>query len=498
MDREDIIKTISEILVFESDKIPKEAASEWQLTQDKLVGSGFSDTLKRYVKMELREDYFHTAGRYDEGWIKQKIHELAAATIANPSYLESEYDWLLTARAKKAYLFGHELGRLDSESSLLPNLLSAYQQSQNEKDVNFLGGYFRALFERKPSLWEEQLDLLSKNFFFKPLIPDLTSLSGMSDKAAQRIVAMVRNEDVDAPHLAALVRGDIRSLSEETITDATNLTLEKMHSNGAYLALLLLRHYYMIDDQGALPRDVTTRVLLDPYFWNNAGIESHKSRVDSDWVQIATRLSCENPDIDELLADTILLNFGKDGSIAGLYDSEAYRFLYATIKRKPSAMWSRIASYLGPPIDERAYNLKEWLKGEKGFKTSESSALELINPADIWAWIEKDVDKRAWYFASFVAPYIERDDERSFLARELLIRYGNRADVRRNFTANYSSGVFWGSLKEKFQKRKDHLLEIKKLEPNPNIITWIDEYVTALDNDIEREKIREERGDFSV
>jgi hypothetical protein len=448
--------------------------------------------------MELREDYFHTAGRYDEGWIKQKIQELAATTIANPSYLEPEYEWLLTARAKKAYLFGHELGRLDSGFSLLPNLLSAYEQSKNDKDMNFLGGYFRALFEREPRLWEEHLDLLSKNFFFKQFIPELTSLSGMSDRSAERIVAMVRGGEVDARHLGALLRRDIAGLSEATIKDAINLTLEKMPTNGAYIALLLLHHHYIIDDQRILPRGITTRVLLDPFFWKNAGIETNKSRVDYDWREIASRLSRENPEIDELLADTILVNFGKEDSIAGLYDSEAYRFLYETIQRKPSAMWARITSYLGPPIDKRAYSLKEWLKGEKGFKTSESSALELIEPADIWAWIDGDVDKRAWYFATFVAPHIEPDDKRSSLARELLIRYGSRAEVRRNFTANYSSEVSWGSLKERFEKKKEHLLEVKKREHNLNIITWIDEYVVMLDQDIEREKIREEHGDFGA
>jgi hypothetical protein len=495
VNKEEVIRVISEILVFDSDKMTREIGRTWQQTKETLIGSSFSDTIKRYVKMDLKEDYLHN-GRYDEGWMKQKVQEIAAVIIVHPEYLEAEYDWLISSDNKRVYTFGRELGLLDSDFSLLPALSSAYKYSKKSQNANFLGGYFRAMFERNPQKWEDELDLLAKDFFFKYLIPELTSLSGISDRSAERIVALVKNGEVEARHLGALLRRDITGLLESTVIHAIDVTLERMPFDGAYLALLLLYHYYVIGNKGILPRDVAISVLLNDFFWKNAGIETHKTRIDYDWFEIASRLSRENPEIDELLSHTILANFGNEESLAGIYDSQVFTFLYATIERKPSTMWATITSYLGPPIDRRAYNLKEWLKGERGFKTSGPSALRLLNPGDIWAWIEADVQKRAWYFATFVDPCINPEDKRSSLARELLIRYGNREDVRNNFAANYSSDVFWGSLREKFEKRKERLLKIKEREENVNIIKWIEEYVSALDRDIEREKIREERGDF--
>ena len=79
------------------------------------------------------------------------------------------------------------------------------------------------------------------------------------------------------------------------------------------------------------------------------------------------------------------------------------------------------------------------------------------------------------------------------LGREVLVRYGDREDVRRNLTANFATEGWTGNRSLHLQKKKDNLLRFKDGEPNHNVRMWIDEYVSMLDEDIEAARIAEER-----
>ncbi len=108
-------------------------------------------------------------------------------------------------------------------------------------------------------------------------------------------------------------------------------------------------------------------------------------------------------------------------------------------------------------------------------------------------WIDEDVKKRARYLASFVPPSLFRQEGQTSIAREVLIRYGNREDVRHAFMANYSTGIWWGPESAHYESVKKQLLEFKEDEENGNVKRWIDEYVLGLNKDIQRAKIGEER-----
>ena len=53
------------------------------------------------------------------------ITQLAQRAIAEPSLIDAELSWLVTAAAKNAFRFGHELGSLDTSHDLLPRLMAA-------------------------------------------------------------------------------------------------------------------------------------------------------------------------------------------------------------------------------------------------------------------------------------------------------------------------------------------------------------------------------------
>jgi hypothetical protein len=104
-------------------------------------------------------------------------------------------------------------------------------------------------------------------------------------------------------------------------------------------------------------------------------------------------------------------------------------------KNSPHGVWEKIAAYLGPPIDSRAFHIKQWLR---------DGGLTHMPQDEVWKWIDADLEKRAWYAATFVPSILDTGATATSWGRELLVRYGDRKDVRNNFHANLSTEVWTG------------------------------------------------------
>ena len=115
-------------------------------------------------------------------------------------------------------------------------------------------------------------------------------------------------------------------------------------------------------------------------------------------------------------------------------------------------------------------------------------------PREVWNWIEGDVSTRAWYVATFVPPQLERSAERICWARELLVRYGDRKEVRQNLHANFSTASWWGPETSYFATKKQMLEDFRSHETDANVLLWLDEFIETLSSRIESARIREERG----
>ena len=59
--------------------------------------------------------------------------------------------------------------------------------------------------------------------------------------------------------------------------------------------------------------------------------------------------------------------------------------------------------------------------------------------------------------------------------------------------ANFSTEGWSGPASVHYQEKRKQLIEFRKGEDNDNVKRWIDEYVSSIDRQIERERIEEER-----
>jgi hypothetical protein len=190
------------------------------------------------------------------------------------------------------------------------------------------------------------------------------------------------------------------------------------------------------------------------------------------------------PETEELLLTHVVKFFGVKESIAGQIQNYAMEeFLSEIATRNPEKTWQEIVKYLEPSLnrDERTFALTKWLGGS-GIRRK--NMLKIFNPSDIWEWIDKDVEHRARYIARLV-PTIFKDNV--CLARELLIKYGDRKDVRA-----YLADL---CINKGCQFDKP-LPEFQKNETNPNVKKWLNEFMGRLKGIEESWKIASERADL--
>lgn len=79
-------------------------------------------------------------------------------------------------------------------------------------------------------------------------------------------------------------------------------------------------------------------------------------------------------------------------------------------------------------------------------------------------------------------------------ARQLLIRYGSREDVRRNLTANFYSEGWSGPVSVHYQAKLDDVRKHAPTETDLNALRWLREFEQSLAGQVDRERMQEERG----
>ena len=141
---------INSILFHDGKELPPKTRQRWEKLMDELVGSDFHSLMQRYVGMNLLEDEFDE-NRNHVNQAQPQIEKLAQQAVDTPSLLQAELHWLVTAEAQNGYRFGHELGKRDDGFTLLPTLLDAQRNAATNASFFFLGGYFRAIFDKDQS-----------------------------------------------------------------------------------------------------------------------------------------------------------------------------------------------------------------------------------------------------------------------------------------------------------------------------------------------------------
>jgi len=497
-DKKKILADIIRLLHYDGSQLPNHIRQRWEQLKDSLVGSDFSSQMKRYVGMNILEDSFDEQGnRVDQTQLH--IEELARQTIESPQLLQPELPWLVTAEAQNGYRFGYALGQRDFSFSLLPTLLEAQQQATDNASVFFLGGYLRVLFEKDQARWEEQADLLAQDEILRVWLPELTWRSGLTDRAALRLLKLTEENAINIGYFRMFSAGrSIQAISEDIFQKWIHILLNSPHPYALSIVLGLYYTYYVDrEDKYVLPEELSLNVLIHQSLLQSKREIRFDPTDHYHWTGIGRAYVQSYPESSLTLADWMLEHFGENDTILDHF-SETLSVLNMIVEYHSQDVWLLIARRLGPKIENtRAYDITRWLRGESNsIGLQVSGALNLFSPETIWQWVDADVKHRAPYLASYVPKTLFRQEGQVCLAREVLMRYGERKDVRRAFSANYFSGNWWGPESLHYEEVKRDLLDFNKDEEDEHVRLWIDEHVAELDQFIQQAKMREERDTF--
>jgi hypothetical protein len=491
--KKEILSTVVHILHYDGKGLDEDRRKRLEGFRDDLIGSGFAALLRRYVGMDLLEDKFDEEGKHVDK-VQPKIEELAEQAIKDNSLLGSELPWLISAEAQNGYRFGYEIGKRDTGFKLMDLLIKAQREASGNANAYFLGGYFRALFEKEQNMWEEQLDAIAKDEKLNAWLPELTWRSGMTDRAALRLLDLAQKGVISFEHFSMFGVGSVmKDLSEEVYQKLCIFLLEHEKYVAISIALDLHFFYYIHKvPKPPLPERLTLRVLTHKSLFQKPEAGRRRQMDDYHWTEIGKVFVQAYPEKALELADIILEHFNENETILEGFFSPTRSVLDEITKKCPAEVWQKIKKYLGPPIDTRAFSIREWLKGGDLFDVKDS-ALPFIPLEKIWEWVDEDEEERASYLASFVPKTLFREEGKTCLAREVLIRYGARDDVRSSLRANFSTEGWSGPASLHYQEKKDWLLTFKKDEDNENVKRWIDEYVSFLSREVEQARVEEER-----
>jgi hypothetical protein len=492
-DKKQLITTVAQILHYDSRRLPSNTRQRLERLRNDLAGSDFSSLLKRYVGMNLLEDEFDTEGKPVDQ-IQPRLEELAQQTVANRSLLQPELDWLVSTQAERGHQFGYELGKKDAGFSLLQDFLTAQRDVSENSSGAVVGGYLRALYTVNEQQWEDLLDALTKDPKLNRWVPEFTWRSGMSDQAALRILKLAENEVAEVGHFGIFSYGRaVDNLSEHVFNRWIEFLIHRSELRACSIALVLYHRYYVSSNaERTLPEELTLKLLTHPSLFRQQEFASRNQMDEFDWAQVGVAFVQRYPERAVILAEQMLKYFGEDGTIVGGFHSKTQTVINEITRRYPAEVWKLVIEYLGPPIDSRAFHIQQWLRGDNFFEEKEG-ALSFISMDKIWEWVEENVGRRAWYLATFVPKTLHRNQGKICLAREVLVRYGEREDVRNNLMANFSTEGWSGPASLHNTQKKQQLLNYREKEDNKNVLRWIDEYITSLDRQIEYARIREER-----
>ena len=491
-----VIATISQLLNYEGKELPKDTRQRWEQLRDELVKPDFHSMMQRYVGMDLLEDKFDEERNHVDQ-AKPWIEKLAQQAVDTPSLLQSELDWLVTTEAKKGYQFGRELGKRDDGFALLPTLLDAQRNARKDVSVYFLGGYFRAIFDSNVAEWEKQLDALVADTTLNIAIPELTNCSSMTDRAGWRILKLAKSGIISVNHFGIFDYFKvIESLSNEVFTAWIKFLLNATEKSTVSVVLHLYERYYIFPKvKSTLPRDLTFRILSHPSLFEESDGSGFGTMTDHYWAEIGKAFIDLHPEKSLELIDPILSHFGQEGTIIDIY-SETCLVLDQITERYPAEVWEQVCKYLEDQTNfSKVFSLERWLRGRDDSAGGETAGtLTLIPRKKIWEWVDQDVENRAWHLASRLLPKtLSVVGWQNSLVRAVLMRYGERDEVRSSLRSNYLTEVWWGPGSLHYKEKQRQLLHLKEGEDNENVKRWIDEFVDGLEEAIVHEKMEEER-----
>lgn len=489
LDQRTIVALVIRLLKGRYDQLPSHVTSRIRELDQLLTGSTLWDRISRYIlHSNWEEDYRSDSGNLVESsepqtWVSQISREL----MESQDKFTAVAQRLLRVSGHRLYSLGFACGQLAGDDSWDSLLVALTEDSEEEANAEFLGGYLAGVRENDETRWETVVLRLFERPKVHRLATASVNASGLSDNIVERMRALYVSGDLDSSAFARFAfRIDGSSISANALTALVDSLLDKPARRSGAVSVALLDAFYIDRTSGSLPRHLTLRALvaaaaepedrdqMAPYYWG---------RVAEAYVE---QFPTEAPQI--------LKAFLNSPNLISLYNSRESGVALHIIKAYPKEAWEVIAGLLESE-DRLRYDLVFWLNGEKGLRNDMSGDLSPaahLPTEQVIAWIHEDPDRRAGNILGMLPKTLDSAGGGALTAR-FVEEFAARREIAGRLMAHFWSGS-WSGPESQYLERKRHtarkwLAETK----SPAVDTWLTEFITNLSADIESARIREER-----
>ena len=435
-----------------------------------LSGDSFSDRLRRVVGAW---DYELEVAGLGDG--QEAIRELAAYSFENIDELEAELPWLLGSEANSGFSFGKELGAIDGDLDLLPVLLGHWENDIS--DDRFVTGYLAGAKERRGTEWlEENLDTWATDPGKSLLVATTTWRVLPTTRASRRIALLIEDGSLAPRFLGHLVWGfwarDLPPADVSNLVAATSADT----SGTAVFARLAFLEQYIVQRPETLEE---LRAVAEQTLWESA--EHDFGTMDGHrWRRLAEVVLADDP-VEMARLGTFLAQRAAEG--AGRVDDEIQQVLSIALAAADVPEQNKILEdILGPALESIPGFL--WVL-ESPF---ERDLLNHMDPELVVRWVEQDIEARLRLVA-YAVPV--GGQPLAGLARTLLVRFGDREDVRSALGATFGTGGWVGSEAD-WIEGKLRQLDKWAQDPQPNVRRWAVELRAGYRRRLDRARLLEE------
>jgi hypothetical protein len=340
-------------------------------------------------------------------------------------------------------------------------------------DDRFITGYVYGAKIRKGEEWlEDQLDQWVQAPELQPLVGPTTWRALSTDRAASRLAMMIRDKSLPASYLGLLVGFWARQVSPEAIVElvqaaASDKSHDAVSGRLACLAQYVKEHPESLERLRSLVKSVLNDIIrhrfstMDGFYWRVLAEELLPTS-PIEVAEICVNAVHHAIQTQHLADDHVRQVFSEAARVGG---------------------WRVFEDVLGPALIENPsilWTLDSFFKGHR--------LLLDYDPPLLVTWIEKNVTHRLPIILHAVPvggkPLADP-------ARALLVRWGDREDVRSYLTAAFFTGAWSGPetawLSEKLEEAQNWLKD-----PDPHVRTWAMELVETIQKRHEQAQIREE------
>jgi len=360
VDKETSLRSVIDIIEFDKDQLDPTIKSRLENLQTELTGTDYSSLMKRYVSMDIMMDL--AKKNREEGRI-EKIHELTKKSL-DVSKLKPELEWLVTFDAKYGYVFGQELGELDTDNSLLDLILDAQRNSGDKGSGFFLSGYLLKIYEKNKDSWNKLLTDFSQDEQLVKFVSELAWRSGITDEIGLLLLNLIKENKIQTDELGKFVLGGVvNRLSAEVVTQWIEFMIQTNDQKIIHQTINLFNSFFVHRQEKQLDPQLTLRLLTHDVFMGKESIRHYDTMVDYYWEQTGLEFVKQFPQQALELVDKMLQSMGSVSSIV-VSHSQSITVLDKIAFTYPNETWELVTKYIDLPFDERGYAIISWMRGE--------------------------------------------------------------------------------------------------------------------------------------